>query len=1343
MNRNLVKKGFGLLALAMALSLAALPALADGHATEVTLGTSGATVTVVRADDGSYSVGGSTNVRSILIGPDGSPLGAVAENGNTYLLSMDDEGMWSAAFNAPAAVAVPLGTSGETAMISIAEDGSYWVGDMEIIDGGTVTAANGNMYTLTMTDGMWSASYEAMTAEVMLGSSGDTATVSKAEDGSYSVDNMPLEDGGTVTAANGNVYTLTMADGAWSAAFTTPAPETVMLGTSGGSVTLQRAEDGSYSVAAFGGVSGYSVDADGNQVVTATNGNMYTLMQDADGMWMAQFNAPAPTMVALGMSGESVSVTMAEDGSYWVGDMAVSDGSTVMSSGGDSYTLSMTDGMWMATFQGPSVTVALGEHGGTVSIATAEDGSYTIDGMAFSSGGTVAGAMGNEYTLTMAEDGTWSAEYVMPAPVSVALGTSGSVMLQRAEDGSWTAAGEPVADGSTVTADNGNQYALALADGVWSAAYQGATMAIEGTGLTAVALEDGSGYDVSGATLPADGMGDITVGDASYRVWMADGELTGARYQAKAIDGATDYFSGEVTAVALQADDESTSQNEAHTSLYVNGDTDTMHSMGALLGAGMSTVQGENFVATAKEAIEKIRVKVVALMEVFEGSDLDDNIAVQWNDDSDGVDVEDVLETAFGVEDLVPDEVSSDDVLAEIDAILAALSSAEGLAAAVEDGGVLEDLDLGDNSAEDVFDATASESTVAFGVTGTSSYGGVSKQTRSNALDALDYTDDSDAAVRDGIVGGFGYSTSADTRRERFINVSGNATYQGGTVAMSGDGKSYSGDITIWVRFEADDVDGLITNLETEDGEQWVHGINAVDSIGLSATLNLGGNGTWTAAAGDTANISYALQPGSAPSRSDVEHTFTGRFVGGDGGNAGSEVVGAWSLGTGPTDAEGYLAGGFGAVRGTDQTDARPDIDDGTVAESLWVATEAGSNEVNMTAVKDGNLEITVQKYAWTYDEATDFMTAPVYEAVEADDDNAHHRTYTIPLTTLLAKQGAEGNTNGDKRVDLARTALEGVQAKLVALVDTDQLTPEQRKLRVEVAQIVGSQLFSWADIADSDLRDDDAVTETGYDGDEAVELVGDVLAALSSLAALEDALDPDSGGVFNKSDGTPFDAADPDASDYWNERDSQVKWWFGETDYTRFGLWRVRRSQNADRDGGWTNAEQNAFAYSPLARTEVSATSSPYYTPGASATYVGSALGWQGTDPYGADVKLIVEWKPAGEAVGGTLAAEFTNLMNLNAAKFGDLWENGGNDIVSLVYTEVNVTLGKDGTADANNLIFEGGKLNGVHFDRTTAGLTGNLAGVFVGGAQGSPLAVIGSWTAEGITGAFGAELP
>ena len=114
--------------------------------------------------------------------------------------------------------------------------------------------------------------------------------------------------------------------------------------------------------------------------------------------------------------------------------------------------------------------MALGTSGDTVTLMTTEAGGYTLDGQVFASGSMIAAPNGNQYLLTLA-GGTWTASYLSQT-VMLNLGTSGSaVTLTRAEDGSWWRDDAiQVSDGDIVAAGNGTQYRLMLgADGSWTA----------------------------------------------------------------------------------------------------------------------------------------------------------------------------------------------------------------------------------------------------------------------------------------------------------------------------------------------------------------------------------------------------------------------------------------------------------------------------------------------------------------------------------------------------------------------------------------------------------------------------------------------------------------------------------------------------------------------------------------------------------------------------------------------------------------------------------------------------------------------------------------------------------
>ena len=117
--------------------------------------------------------------------------------------------------------------------------------------------------------------------------------------------------------------------------------------------------------------------------------------------------------------------------------MAFASGDSYTGGNGQAYTLTydMDSGMWMSMHvMAAPVMVTLGDHGGTVMLQQAEDMSWWYGEMAFADGDMLMGDNGQYYTLTMDDEGMWMSMHVMEDPVTVALGTSGSVDLQQAED---------------------------------------------------------------------------------------------------------------------------------------------------------------------------------------------------------------------------------------------------------------------------------------------------------------------------------------------------------------------------------------------------------------------------------------------------------------------------------------------------------------------------------------------------------------------------------------------------------------------------------------------------------------------------------------------------------------------------------------------------------------------------------------------------------------------------------------------------------------------------------------------------------------------------------------------
>ena len=305
---------------------------------------------------------------------------------------------------------------------------------------------------------------------------------------------------------------------------------------------------------------------------------------------------------------------------------------------------------------------------------------------------------------------------------------------------SWWLGSEGVGVGSEVMSDNGNTYTLWYTDGVWTARFEPESMMIEGTGLVAMTREADDMYDVNGSTLPASGVGDVTVDGAMYHVWMQDGALAGARFDA-AIDPDTDHYTtNDLGIPRLSANDSATTANELRTHLVATGTEEAgegMFSIGDLLGSGMASDEGANFVAEAVKAIEKVQADVAALLALdTKPSGLDTILESQWTK------LEMALDTIFNTDsdnDTAADRTSAvrqtapreEDILDEIADVLDALSSEASFVAATAEGGggVFESQALGAGGASDAFNRAMWSASATMGMTGSTRYGTALRKT--------------------------------------------------------------------------------------------------------------------------------------------------------------------------------------------------------------------------------------------------------------------------------------------------------------------------------------------------------------------------------------------------------------------------------------------------------------------------------------------------------------------------------------------------------------------------------------------------------------------------------------
>ncbi len=1233
----------------------------------------------------------------------------------------------------PQPVEVTLGASGETVTLMTTQDGGFTLNGEAFESGKTVTSESGNVYTLLLADGAWNARYDAHEVEVKLGSLEETVKLVKGEDGGYMLGEMAVESGVTKhTAANGNVYTLVMGeDGMWMAQY--QASETMLaLGTSGTTVTIVKNEDGTYTVGGEPLMSGGTW--------TAGNGGEYTLAMGEDGMWTATY-VPGKGTVTVGGTGLTLVATRAEDGTWSVvnpvtGETEMLSEGGQITTAGNTYTLTSDGGgKWTATYNPMRVEVQLGTIGGTVTLMRAEDGSYWLGEMQVETGVTpVTSENGNRYTLVMGEDGTWMGRYEAPT-TTVTLGTSGTmVTIVMQEDGSWTLDGEVFMSGGQHTAGNGNVYRLSRVDGVWMAEYVPMTMEVQGTGgLQAVKREDGTGYDVDGAMLGMDGMGDIeTETSGWYRVVMQDGALMGTRLDNVAVRNPTRFKTDKLSAhPSILGDDRKTEVNEARTALVVAGEN---YPFGDLLGDGVSQRKGKNFVAEARGKLLEIREKIVAVLDVFDtDSQRDTQVGRQWGTESANnatTNVKGVLETVFGKNNVKgkyaarrPDD---DDALGVIDDLIEALGSAEALEQALGDEDLLKG-SAGASKAGTIFAAAETESTVTYEAHGNTRYGTITRTKRTNAAEDLKY-DDGDPQT--GERGAFAFGVTAETSRTRYVQTSGTARYEGRTLAVSGAEKQYSGDIEVSVNFTTSMVDGLITDLATGAGESWEYLFGEVDSIRLP-TVKMTSQGKWEAASGAMASIGFGRRAGVYRPQS-VAATFKGRLLGGNSApGAGSEVVGVWSLGS-DSKSTSYLAGGFGAERVADEPVRRPSVGDGTQVGAMLSSDN--------TVLENGQITLKPEQFDWLHGEfkviagqtgfaqdKTRTRKLRFARGKSGTDDPTARRTVKIALADVIDTEGGEYSKNSPKtHVQVAREEIQAQRDKIAGLQEIGNLQANINEAWTRALGSLQKNIFtddSYYEFTGSshtqsrtNLPAQTKASPTsgnwwqklptkvvdsagaGGDGaqlvapDDVLERLDAVLMALGTSEALADAFDPSADGTFavNDSNGVEKSFLEvnksgnlsgsklTDPAKIFNESQWQVKVAVGSTDYTRFGVWRSQVSRNALRDRDWWNRDMESYAYSALPAAE--ARTQTELPNGTRATYTGKTVAYVGTKPYEGEARFEVEWyshtetrpdaegsNPAKKEVGAkSMVAVLTDVRNVNT---GDYLYHKGKEVRQITF--------------------------------------------------------------------------
>ena len=690
------------------------------------------------------------------------------------------------------------------------------------------------------------------------------------------------------------------------------------------------------------------------------------------GASVAAFGQTEAVNVTSATNSEIVVVTLVPvEGGGFTRDGEPFTGARVTLEGGFEYVVSQaTDGTWMAQYQPKNVSFMLGDLGGMLTLVANEDGTFSdANGNPVVSGQNWQ-AGDNTYRLTLGEDGTWAGTYVQPLAQTVSLGTQGTVSVTRAEDGSWWIGETALMSGDTYSmgtnaTGGANMYRLTLEDGEWSAVYAPAALDIAGTQLQATPDEDGEGYTVEGASLPASGKGDITVTfegvDELYHIWATDDGLAGARYDYPirsnttwTVDVKKDTATGtgNLPKPTLSTDDRKTPGSELRTMVKLVGED---FSIGELLDNGSDTAMPKTVLEGVRTEIAKLRNQVSALVDLYndealtrDAFDQQINDATNNSDKWDRADAE--IVKLFGAGTLER-ESNPRRVVDAFDAILEALATEEAFTAATADGGggVFEFAELATGAAQRTYNATKWSASAVFDALGSTRFGAVKRQERNNAK-AANFNASMDKFQV------FAWSTTDLLRRSTDVQASGTAYYTGRTQAIDSEGTFYSGTMDLSVRFARRQVSGLVTRLTTADGERWEYGIGGeVAHIFLpDATMNASG-GFSTSPAGN-ARVSYEQRAGALEAvELEDRAELTGRLLG-RGDASGSEAVGTWRIYNvdqdptpNPANASIMLAGAFGVQRGPDRPDpSQPVVDDlkrtGAWSTRAALITPGGNN---------------------------------------------------------------------------------------------------------------------------------------------------------------------------------------------------------------------------------------------------------------------------------------------------------------------------------------------------------------------------------------------------------------
>lgn len=1144
------------------------------------------------------------------------------------------------------------------------------------------------------------------TAVVTLGTKGGATTLISTQSGGWTHNGQSFSSGDTVRGENAADYRLTLSGSTWSATFVAPDPTRVRLGSSGDEVSLSMQEDGSYQLGSSAISSGH--------VVTARNGNRYTLSLDTGGDWSAEFLAPDPLRIALGSSGDSVSIEQREDRNFWLGGSPLLSGREVRAANGSRYTLALgTDGIWLAIFVRPDPQrVALGSSGRTVLVSMLENGTFELDGMALWSGEVRETTGGASYRFSLDAGNRWSAIFVAE-PETVRLGShGGTVRLVQQENGSWTLGGRIIVSGGRVRGQNGHDYTLVLVGSTWQAVPHPVTIQVplQGTGgsIFLTRVEDGTvlyeGREISSGD-------SISVGGSRYFLRQAPGgtwqaTLTPVRpppppLGEPPISDTLATYVGVSPRVRLTEDGRSGTR--AGSVFELNGLEYSVHSLFA---------NGVDFreVTFAEEARGLIADELADIQTLIllasSSSGINSEIERRWDRISGHLDKifpgEGSRLMGLNTPKLRNGRIDYDEVVDDIQDVLAALSSSSSFQIALDDG-IFSRSRVNPDEGRDRFFAVRSSTRLGFGWSSAARYGAYSKRERSSLSRGLGFASGSAG------IGAFAYSP-LETTRTRYLPGSGEAFYYGETVAASRESSQtiYTGAIEMRVSFASRQVTALVSSLLDSAGRAWRYSFQDVDTIALPTARIHASDGSFKPIAQGTARLS--LSSPLSPRSRVLSAEFDGRFVG-RGQDSGRTAIGTWSL---TRSGSVVLTGGFGADRSVPPRRPPP------VVRPIPPSSDLGENAATyITARPDGDGEIRI-------------------EARDADNNR-------IALQASKLFTDGEAVVTGDTLFQKTQDDLQGLLRLLDVYINVlgpndPSALRNRQTLWDQANETLDNNIFGRTNVlgrtyprSGSRLDDRD---------DKAVDLLRDAHLALSSPARFEQAVED--GGVFEDIlSQSRLDRGDYDFEDIHAATDYRVDVEYGSTDHARFGAWAKQVRTRALSSTTFASGSERAgtFAYSRIGQTAYSA-SDLNFPRGFTSNYYGRTAAVQassGAPPtfYDGDIHLSVRWGNNGPAFSRVT----TIIENLSTTDGGVPLQLGGFDVSHLIFASASVRLDSqnriefDGFSSVRARFFDVGRSERYYG-------TGSTEGKFVGYDVAGPSGVIGTWTLGSLEGAFGADL-